>query len=332
MTIDPAAIARFERDLLAAYGAEIAPGDRIGLAVSGGGDSMAMLLLAAAAFPGQVYAATFDHQLRSAAATEAALVAQFCAKIGVRHQILTPDAPISGASIQAQARTERYRGLAAWADQTGLAMLLTAHHADDQAETFLMRASRGSGVQGLSGIRVRRTLAGAGAALLVRPLLGWRSATLRQLLIDHDVPFVDDPSNSDPRHDRSRFRVLLAAHSDLDVMGLAAAAAYAGEAEATLDRMADAMWAKVAITSEDTVTLRIAEVVERDQQRRLVRRAITTVRAMCGITTPEFSAASNVEQLIDSLNSGKAATKAGVKASAKRGNWLFSLAPPRRSH
>lgn len=333
MTIEPAAVARFKRDVLAAYRMPLAPEDKIGLAVSGGGDSMAMLVLAAAAFPGQIWAATFDHQLRADAAAEAAMVADFCARLGVPHHTLTPDALIRGASIQAQARTARYRGLSLWGEQLGLAMLLTAHHADDQAETFLMRAARGSGVQGLSGVRSRRMLNVEGRALwLVRPLLGWRSAMLRQIAIDEAAPFVDDPSNCDVRHDRSRFRMILAANPDLDVIGLSAAAAFAGEAEATLARIAAATWEQVASVRDGAVIVRISEVEERDQQRRLLRRAIAEVRRMASLSTPEFSDASNVEHMLDSLKLGDAATKAGVKASVRRGNWVFIVAPPRRSH
>ena len=140
---DPAAVERFAAALTA-----IDPCGPIALAVSGGADSMAMLALARAAFPGRIIAATVDHQLRTSAADEAALVAAYCATLGVPHMILTPDAPIAGASIQAQARGARYRLLRAWAGDAGAVALLTAHHADDQAETFLMRAVRGSGVPG----------------------------------------------------------------------------------------------------------------------------------------------------------------------------------------
>ncbi|MGL1617815.1 ATP-binding protein, partial [Vibrio parahaemolyticus] len=78
-------------------------------------------------------------------------------------------------------------------------------HADDQAETFLMRAARGSGVAGLAGIRARHRR----EIDLVRPLLGWRVSELRALAVAAAVPFVDDPSNADPHYDRTRFRALL---------------------------------------------------------------------------------------------------------------------------
>jgi tRNA(Ile)-lysidine synthase len=102
-TPDPDDVARFRRDLGALAGG--APG-RIGIAVSGGPDSVALLLLAAAAYPGAVAAATVDHGLRPESAAEARLVAALCAARGIAHAILTPDAPIGG-SLQAAARAAR---------------------------------------------------------------------------------------------------------------------------------------------------------------------------------------------------------------------------------
>ncbi|WP_339501760.1 tRNA lysidine(34) synthetase TilS, partial [Pseudomonas canadensis] len=128
----------------------------IALAVSGGPDSMAMLALAAAAFPGQVHAATVDHRLRAAAAAEARMVAAWCANAGVPHTTLVVAEPIGPGSVQARARAVRYELLLPWAAEIGASCLATAHHADDQAETFLMRAALGSGVAGLAGIRARQ--------------------------------------------------------------------------------------------------------------------------------------------------------------------------------
>src|SRR4030095_9751092 len=115
----------------------LAPADaRVGLAVSGGPDSLALLLLAAAARPGQVEAATIDHSLRPASAGEAAMVSALCDKLGVRHQTLLADwSEPPTANVQAEARGLRYRLLNDWAVKRALPFLGTAHHADDQAET-----------------------------------------------------------------------------------------------------------------------------------------------------------------------------------------------------
>ncbi|WP_235515808.1 tRNA lysidine(34) synthetase TilS, partial [Sphingomonas sp. Leaf10] len=228
MTLPPEAILRFTTHVTA-LAPTPTPATPLALAISGGPDSMAMLALAAAAFPQAIIAATVDHRLRPASADEAAMVASYCNANQILHATLAPDRPPAGASIQAQARHLRYALLADWALAANAVALATAHHADDQAETFLMRAARGSGPAGLAGIRPRwdfrsdrwaasptRTPAKAGvrpeaaapALPIIRPLLTWRRADLRTLATD--LPFVDDPSNADPRHDRTHARVLLA--------------------------------------------------------------------------------------------------------------------------
>ncbi len=157
----------------------IAPDKRLGIAVSGGPDSLALLLLAAAARPGAIEAATVDHGLRPDSRAEAQMVAAVCARIGVPHAILTADWPEPPATaVQERARELRYRLLAAWLAERSLAALATAHHADDQAETVVMRLNRGSGVRGLAGMRPAATVPGSQFPLL-RPLLGWRRSRAR---------------------------------------------------------------------------------------------------------------------------------------------------------
>ncbi len=328
MTLDPAAVERFRGDLERALGRPVAPGERIALAVSGGPDSMAMLALAHAAFGDAVIAATVDHKLRPEAAREASMVAGYCAAIGVPHATLAPEQPIAGASVQAQARTIRYALLQQWARVTGASMLGTAHHADDQAETFLMRAARGSGLAGLAAIRERREF---GAVMVVRPLLGWRRAGLRTIATAAGAPFIDDPSNTDPQYDRARFRELFEAHPWLDVKGIARAAEHLAEAERAILACADMAWEDRAVIEEGGVRLD-ARDLPREVRRRLVRSAIATVRARTGITEPEWHDGANVESLLDALIAESSATQAGVMASARNGTWRFSPAPPRRSH
>src|SRR3569833_2120210 len=142
-----ALIARFAGEL-----AQIWPhGERLGLAVSGGPDSLALLLLAKAAIPERVEAATVDHGLRPESAREAAMVAELCAAYGIPHRILT--VKVARGNLQDKARAARYAALGNWMAERGLSALATAHNADDQAETLLMRLNRGFGEDGHAGVR-----------------------------------------------------------------------------------------------------------------------------------------------------------------------------------
>ncbi len=200
---------------------------RFGIAVSGGPDSMALLMLAADAFPGRVSAATIDHGLRTASAEEASMVARHCATHDIAHVILRPETAISG-SLQAAARTARYALLESWRAATGVDWLMTAHHADDQLETLVMRLNRASGLAGLSGIRERQ-------GHVLRPLLGVRRTALLALVTARNIPYVDDPSNHDMMFDRARVRTLLAGTVLLDAVAVAASARHLAQDEAALD-------------------------------------------------------------------------------------------------
>jgi tRNA(Ile)-lysidine synthase len=315
---------RFLADLVRVAGSTPAP---LLLAVSGGPDSTAMLVLAAAALPGGIAAATVDHSLRPEAAEEAATVARQCAALGVPHATLTGRVA-DAASLQAQARALRYRLLAEQARAIGADIVATAHHADDQAETFLMRAARGSGLSGLAGVRARVVVEGV---TVVRPLLDWRRAELRAVARRAEMRFVDDPANADDRHDRTRFRRLLSDNEWLDPPRLARSAAALAEADADLRAVADWVWdARAACTDDSVVTIDI-DGLPRGLLRVLARRAVTAVRAGANIREPDWSEAANVEALLDALAKGRRATQAGVVAGMRRGVWRFRPAPPRRA-
>ena len=319
-------IARFAADLTILHdlSSDTAP---LLLGVSGGPDSMAMLMLAASAFPGRIAVATVDHGLRPEAADEVRMVAAHCATLGVPHHALRPGEAIAGASIQAQAREVRYALLAEQARAIGAAAILTAHHADDQAETFLMRAARGAGLSGLSGVRARTVIAGV---TVLRPLLDWRRAELRRIVRRAEAPFVDDPANHDPRHDRTRFRQLLDGHEWLGVAQLARAAAQLAEADTDLRATVDWLWQERAQIDGDNVRIAAADL-PRELGRRLARRAIGTVRAAAAIEAPAWNEGGNIEKLLDALGQGSRATQAGVIASVRSGIWRFRPAPPRRT-
>jgi tRNA(Ile)-lysidine synthase len=171
---------------------------RIGFAVSGGPDSVAMLILAAQHLGASISAATVDHGLRPEAAQEAAFVAQFCAEKGIAHRILNVAAPITG-NVQAGARAARYALLEQWANDTGCHWIATAHHANDQLETLLMRIARGAGISGLSGIRLKY-------GRIIRPLLGFTKAELEEICAEAGVVPCRDPSNSNLDFDRIKMR------------------------------------------------------------------------------------------------------------------------------
>jgi tRNA(Ile)-lysidine synthase len=180
------------------------------LAISGGPDSMALLHLAAAwrdADPGapRFFAATVDHGLRAEAAVEATKVAEWSLALGVAHKTLvwTGEKPITG--IQERARTARYAMLVEHMRDIGATALATAHHADDQWETIMIRLARGSGIAGLAGMSLDQPFDGG---RLIRPLLRLPKATLVDYCRARGQKFFDDPSNSDPRFARSKWREL----------------------------------------------------------------------------------------------------------------------------
>ena len=184
---DPQLVARFAADL----DALVAPGSKVGVAVSGGPDSLALLLLASAARPGLVEAATVDHALRAESRAEAEMVAALCERIAVPHEILKLEwKRAADRNLQARAREARYQMLGDWSLKRRLTAVATAHHLDDQAETLLMRLARGAGVGGLGATRARRPL--VKGVKLVRPLLGWRKAELAALVAEAGVKPVDD--------------------------------------------------------------------------------------------------------------------------------------------
>jgi len=209
--------------LLRTVVAELAPGrfDRLGVAVSGGGDSVALLhLLAAwraAAGPDlapDLLAVTVDHGLRPDAAAEAAAVARTCAGLGVPHRVLRWQGWDGRGNLQDAARRARQRLIADWAAGQGLPAVALGHTADDQAETVLLRLARGSGVDGLAGMAARRQVEGL---LWLRPLLGLRRAELRDWLRARGVGWAEDPSNEDMRFDRVKARRALAVLAPLGI-------------------------------------------------------------------------------------------------------------------
>lgn len=187
--------------------------DRIGVAVSGGSDSLALLHAAQACGVG-VEAVTVDHGLRPEAADEARHVGTICRGLGVPLTVLRWDGWDGKGNLQDQARRTRYTMIADWARGRGLPSVALGHTMDDQAETFLMRLARESGVDGLA--RMRGTFERAGQRF-DRPFLFDRREDLRAYLSGKAVRWIDDPSNEDPAFERVRARRTLAALEPLGI-------------------------------------------------------------------------------------------------------------------
>ena len=308
----PERIERFRSDLEALAGD--APG-RLGVAVSGGPDSLALLLLANESYPDRVEAATVDHGLRPESADEAAFVASLCERLHVPHALLRPTAPIIG-NLQSSARRARYALLEQWRQERSLDWVLTAHHADDQAETLLMRLNRGAGVAGLCGVR------GVNVRVL-RPLLGWRRTELAEIVAESEIEAVADPSNADERFDRARIRRQLSDAEWIDPAALVRSALALAEADQALDWTAERLAAERIHGSGPELELDPSGLPP-ELRRRLL------LRILCRIEPEAAPRGDELSRLLATLEQGGTATLAGVKAVGGV-TWRFEPAPPRRS-
>jgi len=179
------------------------PNGKIGVAVSGGGDSMALLRLLHKWEQREIVVASVDHGLRATAADEAQSVATLCATLGITHEVLEWRGWDKQGNLQDAARQARYGLLGDWATARGLAGVALGHTADDQAETFLMRLARGSGVDGLAAMQAQRQ---HNSLVWLRPMLGINRADLRLYLAEIGQSWIDDPSNDDSQFTRIRLR------------------------------------------------------------------------------------------------------------------------------
>jgi len=225
------------------------------VAVSGGADSMALLLLLSEwarknRRPPPVVL-TVDHGLRPGSARDAARVTARAEGWGLEAHVLSWAGRKPQANIESAARAARYRLMGSWCRAAGLKCLYLAHTMDDQAETFLLRLARGSGVDGLAAMTEVSPFPSPGCEGLrvARPLLGIPRPRLRAFLETRAETWLEDPMNSDPRFARVRLR---AAWSTLEGLGLSAtrvagAARHLARARAALVHDADALLARASI-------------------------------------------------------------------------------------
>ncbi len=281
---------------------------------------MALLMLAQAALPGRIESATVDHGLRSESRAEAELVGRTCSELGVPHEILAVEVPTG--NVQAQARNARYKALASWANRRGMNAVATAHHADDQAETLLMRLNRGSGLAGLAGVRRNGRIEGLH---VIRPLLDWRKAELLAVCTGSGTDFALDPSNDSAQFDRVRVRKEIEQARWIDPLALSKSASHLADVATLIERMVDADWqASVSRQDDDFLYLPHAE--------RLV--AVETLVRIYRELSGEHSRA-ECARVHERLLSGKNASLGRVLATATKpgtagAQWRFSMEPPRQ--
>ena len=327
MSIDPLLVARFREDLEAVW-PFVDTQERLLLAVSGGPDSLALLLLAHAAIPGQVEAATVDHRLRPAAAREAAYVSDICGRLGVPHKVLAVD--VGEGNLQAEARSARYDALAGWMEERDIATLATGHQLDDQAETFLMRLNRGSGLSGLAGIRNLSGIPGHEYLRLIRPVLDWRRSELQGVVEVAGIAAVTDPSNHDEQFDRVRMRKALASANWLDIPAIARSAELLAHADASLDWVVSREWMECISQEDGAITYRALKSGLGGDR---VIRPMLLVRIFRVLgATLDLSAAG---ALVERLTGGKPGNVAGIHAEAVdvagERLWRFRPENPRRT-
>ncbi len=292
------------------------------MAVSGGPDSLALLLLAHAAMPTRIAVASVDHGLRDASGQEARFVADLCDKLSVPHKVLA--VRVSKGNLQAQAREARYAALLKWTKRNDVSALATAHHADDQAETLLMRLNRGSGLAGLAGVRAQSFVPHSDVPLL-RPLLGWRKNDLEAVVAGAGIVPIRDPSNDDTNFDRVRMRQNLARSDWIDPVGLAQSAAHLAQAQALIEHYTDEEF-------DGNVTREGGAVHYTPTAPQLV--TVETILRIFAVLKAEISR-SEAARLIARLETGRNASLAGILArpeqSGSKAQWSFAPEPSRRT-
>ena len=256
------------------------------------------------------------------------MVAGLCDRLGIAHNTLPVEVAREG-NLSAAARTARYSALGAWASELGLNAIATAHHADDQAETLLLRLNRGAGLAGLAAMRPRARLPGMApgnpAIALLRPLLGWRKDELAAVVARTGWPCTDDPSNRDPRFDRARLRAALASAGWFDPARIAASAGHLRDAAEALD------WA-IAREFAEQVTADAAAIVYRPLAPRAIRLGVLArivAKTLIGAQPPRGD---ELARLLVTLESGGIATLGGWRGDAREtGLWRFTRTPPHRA-
>jgi tRNA(Ile)-lysidine synthase len=307
----------------------------IGLAVSGGADSLGLMLMAqrwAAAQGTRLHVYTVDHGLRPEAAGEAAMVVDAARALGLAATRLewVADKPTTG--LQEAARSARYRLIGAAMAADGVDVLLTAHHRHDQAETVLMRLAHGSGVEGLKGMS---SFAEVEGVRVHRPLLEVDPGELRTLVLAAGLTPAQDSSNADTHYERVRWRKLapVLASEGLDAATLSTFARRMGEADAAIALMADGAFAEL-VRLDGFGSAQIAGGAFADLPVAVAGRMLARVLNIVG-GRQNSRALGPVERLRDAIISDslpRATTLLGCVTRVKDGVILIAREPGRQAH
>lgn len=311
------------------------------LAVSGGPDSTALMVLAARwrdalKTKPKLVAVTVDHGLRKESKREAAAVARLARKLKIAHRTLRWNGSKPSTGLQEAARMARYRLLGDAARRLGATHILTAHTLDDQAETVLIRMTRGSGITGLGAMMRLSALPSSGnsAIMLVRPLLDIPKLRLIATLRAAKIPYADDPSNRDPRFTRARLRGLIGAlaHEGLDAQRLAQLARRLKRADVAVEKAVDRAMAELLVELPGAVAVEARRFAELPAEiaLRLLGRAV----AKAGDEGPvELGKLEALKSALDTAqNTGEGPfrrTLAGAVVTLKGHQLIVERAPPR---
>ncbi len=288
-------------------------GGRLAVAVSGGGDSLALTLLAgewASQTGRDLVALSVDHGLRKEAAQECDWVGETLARYGIEHHTLVwlGDKPASG--LQAAARKARYHLLEEWCCANAIEDLLLAHHLDDQGETFLLRLARGSGVDGLSAMQ---KVSCKGKLRLLRPLLDVPKSSLISYLEKRGQNWIEDPSNDNEDFERVKIRKQKALFNELGLTGarLAQTARHMQRVSGVLNRLAQE-WLQTHADLHEEGYLFFASSPFRELEEEIAFRILARIgMALSGnVYPPRFE---RLKRLYDGLRNGQDATLMGCR-------------------